>query len=85
MPITNHASLITQPGMQSTFGDGLDRIVVVPLARGPMGYYSDISEADVLLAVLLEPIPRHRQVGGEPFIVPTQRGNQALVVAVLGA
>lgn len=44
----NHASLVGQPGMQSTFGDGLGRIVVVPLGRGPVGYYSDISERDVL-------------------------------------
>jgi poly(3-hydroxybutyrate) depolymerase len=44
----NHASLIDQPGMQSQFGDKLNRIIIVPLGRGPYGYYSDISERDVL-------------------------------------
>lgn len=44
----NHSSLVGQPGMRSAFGDGLGRIVVVPLGRGPVGYYSDISERDVL-------------------------------------
>ena len=44
----NHSSLVDQPGIQTRFGDELDRIVVVPLGRGPIGYYSDISERDVL-------------------------------------
>ncbi|MBW3658590.1 MAG: dienelactone hydrolase family protein [Actinobacteria bacterium] len=44
----NHASLVDQPGMQSQLGEALDRIIVVPLGRGPVGYYSDISERDVL-------------------------------------
>ena len=44
----NHASLIDQPGMQARLGDEVNRVVVVPLGRGPFGYYSDISERDVL-------------------------------------
>ena len=43
-----HASLVGAPGMQQRFGDDLHRIVVVPLGRGPEGYYSDYSERDVL-------------------------------------
>ena len=39
---------INQPGMQKQFGDDLDRILVVPEARGPNGYGSDISERDLL-------------------------------------
>lgn len=44
----NHASLIDQPGMQARLGDDVNRIIVNPLGRGPFGYYSDISERDVL-------------------------------------
>lgn len=44
----NHASLVNNTGMQQRFGEDLNRIVFVPLARGPQGYYSDISERDVL-------------------------------------
>jgi pimeloyl-ACP methyl ester carboxylesterase len=44
----NHASLINQPGMQQRFGEDLNRILLVPLGRGPVGWYSDISERDVL-------------------------------------
>lgn len=44
----NHSSLVDQPGMQQQLGTDLNRVVVVPLGRGPIGYYSDISEADVL-------------------------------------
>jgi predicted esterase len=39
---------INQPGMQRQFGEDLDRILVVPAARGPNGYGSDISERDLL-------------------------------------
>jgi dienelactone hydrolase len=39
---------INQPGMQRDFGEGLNRILVVPEARGPNGYGSDISERDLL-------------------------------------
>ena len=39
---------INQPGMQNVFGKGLNRILVVPEARGPNGYGSDISERDLL-------------------------------------
>jgi pimeloyl-ACP methyl ester carboxylesterase len=42
------SSLINQPGMQRTFGEGLNRLLVVPEARGPDGYGSDISERDLL-------------------------------------
>lgn len=44
----NHASLINNAGMQGRFGEDLNRLIIVPLARGPQGYYSDISERDVL-------------------------------------
>ncbi len=44
----NHSSLVNRPGMQHDFGENLNRIIVVPLARGPNGFYSDISERDVL-------------------------------------
>jgi predicted esterase len=44
----NHASLINQSGMQHRFGEDLNRVLLVPLGRGPVGYYSDISERDVL-------------------------------------
>ncbi|HYI45087.1 MAG TPA: hypothetical protein VE174_06435 [Actinomycetota bacterium] len=44
----NHASLVDQPGMQRVMGEEQNRVVVVPLGRGPLGYYSDISERDVL-------------------------------------
>ena len=41
-------SLINQPGMQKAFGEDLNRVLVVPEARGPDGYGSDISERDLL-------------------------------------
>ncbi len=44
----NHASQINQVNMQKQFGDALDRILVAPLGRGPYGFFSDISERDVL-------------------------------------
>lgn len=44
----NHGALVNQPGFQATFGDDLNRIIAVPLARGPNGYWSDISERDGL-------------------------------------
>jgi pimeloyl-ACP methyl ester carboxylesterase len=44
----NHASQINQPNMQRQFGEGLNRILVSPLGRGNYGFYSDISERDVL-------------------------------------
>lgn len=44
----NHASQINQPNMQRQFGEGLNRILVSPLGRGPYGFYSGISERDVL-------------------------------------
>lgn len=44
----NHASLINGPGMQARFGEDLNRLLFVPLGRGPQGYYSDISERDIL-------------------------------------
>ena len=39
---------INQPGMQADFGDELNRVLVTPLARGPNGYGSDVSERDLL-------------------------------------
>lgn len=44
----NMASLIGQPGMQARFGEGLNRILVVPEGRGTEGWGSDISERDQL-------------------------------------
>ncbi len=44
----NHSSLVDQPGMQQRLGEEVNRVIVVPLGRGPIGYYSDISERDVL-------------------------------------
>lgn len=39
---------INQPHMQQRFGEDLHRALVVPEARGPNGYGSDISERDLL-------------------------------------
>jgi dienelactone hydrolase len=39
---------INQPGMQRQFGEELNRLLVVPEARGPNGYGSDVSERDLL-------------------------------------
>jgi hypothetical protein len=47
----NHTSQMDGEGFQTQFGDNLDRVIVAPLGRGPVGYYSDISEADVFEAV----------------------------------
>jgi pimeloyl-ACP methyl ester carboxylesterase len=49
----NHTSLIASAnplheGLQQNIGEALNRIIVVPLGRGPEGFYSDISERDVL-------------------------------------
>lgn len=44
----NHSSLVDLPNFQRQFGDELNRVAVVPLGRGPIGFYSDISERDVL-------------------------------------
>jgi pimeloyl-ACP methyl ester carboxylesterase len=44
----NFTSQINQAGMQARFGDALHRILAAPLARGPDGYSSDISERDEL-------------------------------------
>lgn len=47
----NHASQVNQPNMQQQFGEDLNRILVSPLGRGPYGFYSGISERDVLDAL----------------------------------
>jgi pimeloyl-ACP methyl ester carboxylesterase len=49
----NHTSLVDSvnplhEGLQQNVGVALNRILVVPLGRGPAGFYSDISERDVL-------------------------------------
>ncbi len=49
----NHTSLISSAnplheGLQQNIGEALNRIIIVPLGRGPAGFYSDISERDVL-------------------------------------
>lgn len=41
-------TVIGQPGMQADVGEARNRILVSPLGRGPYGYYSDISERDVV-------------------------------------
>jgi hypothetical protein len=46
----NHSSQIDGEGFQTQFGDDLDRVIIAPLGRGPVGYYSDISEVDVFEA-----------------------------------
>jgi pimeloyl-ACP methyl ester carboxylesterase len=45
---SNLSGLIAQPGMQQVLGEDLNRILVVPEARGTEGWGSDISERDVL-------------------------------------
>lgn len=45
---TNMTSQINQPNMQRQFGEGLNRVLVTPLARGADGWGSDISERDLL-------------------------------------
>ena len=47
-PTRSSSAQINQPGMQQRFGEELNRILVVPEARGPDGYGSDISERDLL-------------------------------------
>lgn len=42
------SGLVNQPGMQARFGDELNRVLVVPEARGQNGFGSDISERDLL-------------------------------------
>jgi predicted esterase len=42
------SGLVNQPGMQARFGDELNRVLVVPEARGQDGFGSDISERDLL-------------------------------------
>src|SRR3954454_7957773 len=42
------SALINQPGMQQRFGEELNRVLVVPEARGQNGFGSDISERDLL-------------------------------------
>ncbi len=45
---SNLSALISQPGMQEVLGEGLNRILVTPEARGTEGWGSDISERDLL-------------------------------------
>jgi hypothetical protein len=42
------SGLVNQSGMQQRFGDELNRVLVVPEARGQNGFGSDISERDLL-------------------------------------
>src|SRR3954469_16288043 len=42
------SGLINQPGMQQRFGEDLNRVLVVPEARGQNGFGSDISERDLV-------------------------------------
>lgn len=44
----NHASQINQPGFQQQMGEDRNRILIAPLGRGPYGFYSGVSERDVL-------------------------------------
>jgi pimeloyl-ACP methyl ester carboxylesterase len=45
---SNLSALIAQPGMQEVLGEGMNRILVTPEARGTEGWGSDISERDLL-------------------------------------
>jgi poly(3-hydroxybutyrate) depolymerase len=45
---SNLSALISQPGMQEVLGEGMNRILVTPEARGTEGWGSDISERDLL-------------------------------------
>lgn len=62
----NHASQINQPNMQARFGDALGRILVAPLGRGPYGFYSGLSERDVL--DVLDDIRAHYAIDPEHVI-----------------
>lgn len=44
----NHGSQINQGNFQQRFGEDLNRVLIAPLGRGPYGFFSDISERDVL-------------------------------------
>lgn len=44
----NHGSQINQANFQQRFGEEPNRIIIAPLGRGPHGFYSGISERDVL-------------------------------------
>lgn len=44
----NHASVINEPGYQADMAENLNLVVASPLGRGGFGFYSDISERDVL-------------------------------------
>ena len=64
----NHASLINNPGMRQNVGEARNRVLVVPLGRGPAGWYNEISEKDVL-DVLTDveanyPIDREKEFSG---------------------
>lgn len=45
---SNHSHIIRQDVFEKQFGEDLNRIIVQPLARGSDGWFSDISERDVL-------------------------------------
>ena len=45
---SNHSHIIRQDVFEKQFGEDLNRIIVQPLARGADGWFSDISERDVL-------------------------------------
>ncbi len=53
---------VNQPGMQQQLGEDLGRLLVVPEARGPNGYGSDVSERDLLdvVADVLRTLPVDR-------------------------
>ena len=44
----NHASQINQSNFQTSFADANNRILAAPLGRGPRGFYTGLSERDVL-------------------------------------
>lgn len=62
----NHASQINQANMQARFGDALGRILVAPLGRGPYGFYSGLSERDVL--DVMDDIQRRYRIDPEHVI-----------------
>ncbi|PPE73792.1 hypothetical protein C3942_10290 [Solimonas fluminis] len=44
----NHGSQVNQASFQQRFGEEPNRIIIAPLGRGPHGFFSGISERDVL-------------------------------------
>ncbi|HSW12034.1 MAG TPA: hypothetical protein VLI06_04295 [Solimonas sp.] len=63
----NHGSQINQANFQQRFGEEPNRIIIAPLGRGPHGFYSGISERDVLDT--LADMRAHYPIDDEQLIV----------------